>query len=41
MTTAWEKACADGRFNLALDFYHFGVLIRDNRKEKEYFRLRF
>jgi predicted O-methyltransferase YrrM len=40
MTTAWERVCADERFNLALDFYHFGVLIRDNRKEKEYFRLR-
>lgn len=40
MTMAWEKACTDERFNLALDFYHFGVLIRDNRKEKEYFRLR-
>jgi predicted O-methyltransferase YrrM len=40
MTLAWEKASSDNRFNLVLDFYHFGILIRDNRKEKEYFRLR-
>jgi len=40
MTKAWEYAFGDERFNLVLDFFHFGVLIRDNRKEKEYFRLR-
>jgi predicted O-methyltransferase YrrM len=40
MTKAWAECVADERFNLALDFYHFGVLLRDNRKEREYYRLR-
>ncbi len=40
MTRAWETCVTDERFNLALDFYHFGVLMRDNRKEREYYRLR-
>lgn len=40
MTSAWRTCTADARFNLALDFYHFGVLIRDQRKEREYHRLR-
>jgi predicted O-methyltransferase YrrM len=40
MTQAWERCIKDDRFNLALDFYHFGILIKDNRKEREYYRLR-
>lgn len=40
MTDAWREICAMPMFNLALDFYQFGIVKKTNRKEKEYFKLR-
>ena len=40
MTEAWNTICALPNFNLALDFFHFGIIQKTRRKEKEYFKLR-
>lgn len=40
MTEAWREMTREKAFNLTLDFFHFGILKKTKRKEREYFRLR-